>query len=476
MLMKFVASIFSILLIFNSVQAQNDENIHRYIEQFRDIAISEMHRTGIPASITLAQGIIESNSGRSRLATKGNNHFGIKCHKGWTGGVMYHDDDAKGECFRTYSSAHESYIDHSEFLTGRSRYNDLFSLNRDDFEGWAHGLKKAGYATNPQYAFILIKKVKEYYLYIYDKPNWQEKLEIVALNRQLSQGDYSNVPVASSMSPVSSGGYSTLNDGEVVVRTYVPGAQNQNVVEQHNSNDAIRSPEVVREENYTMVQPPVVVEDKVGDSYYGSSYVEIPKEEPAVVYEAPSNPPATTYSTPSIAEAETKPEPPIAESKTQISKPDRLPIKPASYLTYYNRRKVIIYNYGVTVSEIANEYNVAPKRIVRYNEIEYDEYIPANTKIFLQPKRSKAPFGTKYHKVSDGEDMASIAQLYGIKQKKLYRKNRMYNNQQASVGEILHLRKKRKSPPKLIGEYDPHSSEGVIFSKQKFYFSSHRAD
>ena len=139
-----------------------------YIESYRDLAMSEMRRTGIPASITLAQGMIESDYGRSRLATQANNHFGIKCHSGWTGATVMHHDDKRNECFRKYRKPEESYYDHSDFLTSASRYKFLFDLNSKDYKGWARGLKKAGYATNPDYANMLIRKIEEDELWRYD--------------------------------------------------------------------------------------------------------------------------------------------------------------------------------------------------------------------------------------------------------------------------------------------------------------------
>ena len=139
-----------------------------YVERFKDIAVEEMLKTGIPASITLAQGMLESASGNSTLAREANNHFGIKCHAGWTGKTILKDDDAAGECFRYYNSAEESYKDHSEFLK-RSHYAFLFDLDRDDYKGWAKGLKKAGYATNPRYPELLISLIERYGLDRYDK-------------------------------------------------------------------------------------------------------------------------------------------------------------------------------------------------------------------------------------------------------------------------------------------------------------------
>ena len=145
-----------------------DGSAEAYIENFKDMAVSEMKRTGVPASITLAQGIIESDMGRSNLATKANNHFGIKCHDDWSGPVFRQTDDRRNECFRKYRLPEESYKDHSDFLRSEARYKLLFSLNVTDYKGWARGLKRDGYATNPEYANMLIRKIEEYNLYNYD--------------------------------------------------------------------------------------------------------------------------------------------------------------------------------------------------------------------------------------------------------------------------------------------------------------------
>ena len=138
-----------------------------YIANYSAIAITEMKKYKIPASITLAQGILESGSGNGRLSAKANNHFGIKCHN-WNGDKIYHDDDALQECFRKYTHAEESFNDHSLFLTSRSRYANLFKLKSGDYKGWAHGLKKAGYATDPKYPNKLIDLIERYKLYQYD--------------------------------------------------------------------------------------------------------------------------------------------------------------------------------------------------------------------------------------------------------------------------------------------------------------------
>jgi len=161
-----------IIIFFLAVFAAADSFAQRitpdeYINKYKDLAISEMKRSGIPASIKLAQGMLESGNGNSRLATVANNHFGIKCH-GWTGKEIFHDDDEKGECFRHYEQARESWLDHTEFLTSRSRYAFLFDYGSTDYKSWAHGLSKAGYATDPKYPQLLISLIERHNLYQFD--------------------------------------------------------------------------------------------------------------------------------------------------------------------------------------------------------------------------------------------------------------------------------------------------------------------
>lgn len=146
----------------------SNDVIGDYILRFRNIAMSNMKVYGIPASIILAQGILESGAGRGDLAQTANNHFGIKCHAGWTGDSVKHDDDASQECFRKYTAAEESFKDHAKFLTGRSRYSGLFTLDKDDYKAWAKGLRKAGYATDPRYPDKLISYIERYDLGQYD--------------------------------------------------------------------------------------------------------------------------------------------------------------------------------------------------------------------------------------------------------------------------------------------------------------------
>lgn len=163
--MKKLVLLFCLALSF-AARAQK-EKVMAYIDSYKELAMAEMQRTGVPAAITLAQGILESQWGESPLAKTSNNHFGIKCKTEWTGAKTYHDDDEKGECFRVYNSAEESYRDHSDFLKTRPHYAFLFKLDPTDYEGWARGLKKAGYATSPTYPQRLLKLINDYQLQQY---------------------------------------------------------------------------------------------------------------------------------------------------------------------------------------------------------------------------------------------------------------------------------------------------------------------
>ena len=164
------AFLLSFALCAFAASAQNSyvDKAQSYVDRYKDIAMAEMQRSGVPASITLAQGLLESGCGDSELSTRGNNHFGIKCHTGWDGKTMTYDDDAKDECFRCYTSPEESFRDHSDFLRTRERYAFLFDLSPTDYKSWAYGLKKAGYATNPKYPELLISNIDKYNLHQYD--------------------------------------------------------------------------------------------------------------------------------------------------------------------------------------------------------------------------------------------------------------------------------------------------------------------
>lgn len=183
----FLLLLFALTASFAGAQMKWNQRYQTYINQYRDLAIQQMLRYNIPASITLAQGLLESGAGYSELAARSNNHFGIKCH-GWTGRKSYHDDDDTQECFRAYDNVYESYEDHSVLLSTQPRYSSLFSLRKSDYKGWAHGLKKCGYATSPTYAQKLIGIIELYKLHEYDKAT--------KYDRFMEQRTYKDTPAA----------------------------------------------------------------------------------------------------------------------------------------------------------------------------------------------------------------------------------------------------------------------------------------
>ncbi len=159
----------SLVTVLPSVAQRKNASYLKYFDKYHKLAVEQQRKYKIPASITLAQGVLESGAGQSSLARKSNNHFGIKCHSDWRGKRVYYDDDLKGECFRKYKSVEDSYEDHSRFLAYRSRYASLFDLKITDYKGWAKGLKRCGYATDRRYADRLIKIIEDYELYRYDQ-------------------------------------------------------------------------------------------------------------------------------------------------------------------------------------------------------------------------------------------------------------------------------------------------------------------
>lgn len=189
----------SFLFISTSLFGQSSVRTYEiYIEKYSDLAVEHMERYKIPASITLAQGILESGAGMSDLARRSNNHFGIKCHRGWTGGRVFAADDTPNDCFRSYSRVEDSYQDHSEFLVGGSRYRQLFELSITDYKGWARGLQQSGYATDRAYANKLIKLIEDYELYRFDDRKYRKgvsrKERDVIRNKETSAATWKHQP------------------------------------------------------------------------------------------------------------------------------------------------------------------------------------------------------------------------------------------------------------------------------------------
>ncbi len=291
--------------------------VQQYISSYAEIAVKKMKQHGIPASITLAQGILESSNGNSELAVNANNHFGIKCHKEWTGATYIKDDDARDECFRKYDSPEESFEDHSSFLCSRERYSFLFTFDEKDYKSWAYGLKKAGYATNPHYPEKLIKIIEGNQLYLFDQ-----------------QGD---LPV---------------------------------------SKNAVFKVDSLRDHHKTQSKNREFSEINIG---------------------------------------------------RDVRKVER-----------NNHVKYILARKGDNTSKLAQDLDIMPWQLLRYNELDKESVLSAGQIIYLQPKKRKAE--KKFHLVQDSETMYSISQKYGIKLRHLYKKNRMPRGSQPLIGQKLWLR------------------------------------
>jgi len=289
-----------------------------YIRIYKDWAIENMRLKKVPASITLSQGILESSSGNSSLCTKANNHFGIKCHKGWEGGTYVMDDDAPDECFRKYGSAFESFNDHADFLSGRERYSALFKLEVTDYKGWAQGLKDAGYATNPKYATLLIDLIEKYKLYDYD---------LQALGANYANNNANN------------------------------NSNNNN----NSSNNTVNN--------------------------------------------------------------------------TTVSEKNKV--------VFINGLKAVKIKDNQTKDEIALQFELTVKQILRYNEIGAGDKLVEGQVIFLEPKRSSAEPAFNLHTVKSEETFYSIAHQYGMKMEALMKKNNMWYGSVIKPGDQLNLRKKK---------------------------------
>ena len=298
---------FLFLLISAIVFAQPAKmSSDQYIVKYKDIAIAELYRSGVPASITLAQGILESQNGNSRLAREANNHFGIKCKSTWTGKTIIADDDAVGECFRAYESVQESYKDHSNFLRENWRYSECFKLERTDYSSWADGLKKAGYATNPKYNTLITGLIERYNLHQYD------------------------------LAPMPAG---------------------------------------------------VVPEFEVKN----------------------------------------------------------------------NNIPLIYAQEGESINGIAQKNDIDSKLIYRYNDLPKGTAIEPGDMVYLKPKKRKG--SEPYHIVQEGENIHDLSQIYGIKLKQLYKKNKIEPGEEVAVGTILYLQKKRDDKPVTISKEELERQE-----------------
>lgn len=292
-----------------AAQSPRPSDGQKYIKTYKELAIREMKRSGIPASIIVGQGMIETHNGKSSLVSTANNHFGIKCHN-WNGEKVYFDDDAKGECFRKYQDAEQSFADHSDFLMKTKRYSFLFKLDPSDYIGWAQGLKQAGYATDPLYSQHLIKVIEDNQLYLLDQ-------------EVLAQGNFKPAKKASSE----------------FAENFVVGLSRQ--------------------------------------------------------------------------------------------------------VLKNNQIEYVVAKKGDNLHKIADEMQMLDWELRRYNDLPKDTQIYEGQVIYIQPKRRKAEEGKDFYTVANGQTMHSISQMFGVKLRVLYRKNRMKPGSQPVVGQQIWLRTKK---------------------------------
>lgn len=412
--MKKLNYLFIIFLLPIGLLAQNSATI-TYIEQYKDIAIQEMKRTGIPASITLAQAILESSSGESVLAKKSNNHFGIKCKLDWKGETVFHDDDTKQECFRAYPNVNSSFKDHSDFLKNRPNYAPLFQLDPVDDSAWAYGLKKAGYATAPDYPKKLLKVIDDYELSQYNFPELLEEVEA------FSTDDTFEVITSPLAKPLA-----IKNDTFLVVKDTSSVTAKPIVFTFRNETASL-----VKADTIKPIMPSLVIKDtttKMPDSL--STVNNIPLSVNKINGILP-NDTLTVFAPKKINSLEINTAPTVSNI---ITSNDSIPVAVNKPIYNYPKEKfrvnqvpAVWANAGTSLLSIASAYNVSLFKLLEYNHLKETDLLEADQLIFLAPKKKE---GNKtIHIVKDGESLYAISQSEGIQIKYLL----AYNNLQPSA-------------------------------------------
>jgi len=354
-------------------------SIEEYVDQFKDIAMSEMKRSGVPAAITLAQGILESENGNGDLVKKSNNHFGIKCKSTWAGESVNHDDDAEGECFRAYDSAVQSYRDHSDFLRGNKRYAPLFSLDADDYKGWAKGLKRAGYATNPRYPELLIKYIEQYNL---------QQYTLFVLNNTASL----------------------------------------NIAKANEEKADVSSSEEIKDEK------PVVTEEAVAITGDPNKIIAINNSKCVFVNKGTSLLVLATKHNINLNK--------LMEyndlTEEGILKKDQYVFLQKKSKT--GEKEYYIVQPGETVHDVAQKNGIQLRYLQEYNDLQRIEAMPTNTKLFLQPglkaENAKEP-KVKMHTVEPKEGLYAIARKYNVTVQQLKEWNKLSGNELKVGQEII---------------------------------------
>jgi len=398
-------SIVALLLIFlipSVLLAQKTATLI-YIDQYKDIAIKEMKRTGIPASITLAQGIIESNSGQSNLAYNFKNHFGIKCKSDWQGETTYQDDDTKQECFRVYPTAARSFIDHSDFLKSRPNYAALFELDPVDDSAWAYGLKKAGYATASDYPRKLLKVINDFELSQYNFPELAKEDSIEANNKVAIGVDTSLSLKKDTLTPATAANLLDINWNKPLIET---------------KKDTLTK---VKIDSVVVITDTIVSLSNVkGLSVNAATNNSIPTAIQSLELVKPEVKKDTIATTDSLNKV---------VSKTTINYPN---VK-----FRINDIPVVWAKAGSSYLAIANSQMVPLYRLFEYNEIQENDLVTTDQLVFLAPKKKETP--KKVHTIKKNETLYGVSQSEGIQLTYLKQYNPKAADDNLKEGEFLFL-------------------------------------
>ena len=420
------------LTLWTAIQtgwAQNNSTTIAYIAQYKTIAMKEMKRTGVPASITLAQAIVESNSGESNLAKKHNNHFGIKCKSDWTGAKTYQDDDAKQECFRAYDAAELSFKDHSNFLKNRPNYVDLFLLDPVDDTAWAYGLKKAGYATASDYPKKLLKIIDDYELAQYNFPELANEIEE---EEEASAKVLADTPVNKVVveTPVN----------KVVVDTPVNKVVVDTPVNKVLADTPVNKVVVDAPVNKVIVETPVktlnkplgIAQKNSNDSLAPLPVVALDTIKKEVIIAVQTTKTAAVKI--DTAKATTMTEPILPKQPTYNYPEVKFRI---------NQVPVILGKENMSFIDIALKYNLPLYKLFEYNEIEASNLLKRDQLIFLAPKKKTG--ATSFHTVKYNTSLHEISQLEGVQLSALKLYNPQLTDPIKEGTQVLLFKEKEKS-------------------------------
>ena len=422
--MKFKFTILLLLPFFCITLAAQKTATLIYIDQYKDIAIKEMKRTGIPASITLAQGIVESNSGESNLALNFNNHFGIKCKTDWKGETTYQDDDSKQECFRAYPNANASFIDHSNFIKTRPNYAPLFQLDPVDDSAWAIGLKKAGYATASDYANKLMKVIDDYELSQFNFPELNDENDTATSETT----DVIEKPIIAPKTIVAKNTTIDKKETSASLVSEAPKEVSIAIVEKKDTAIAVKKDSTIQVK---------VVKDSASNYINQAS---LPINKIKGIESSKNNATVTEIKMNSIGKDTAIVKKTITPVKDTIAKkPTSIyPDKPFKI----NQVAVIWAKAGTSLLQIATEHNISLYKVFVFNDLKETDLLAQDQLLFLANK--KAEGDKSFHLVVNGESLYDISQKEGIQLKKLKEYNPGTSDNPAAGTQLILVKPKEQ--------------------------------